>query len=208
MNYNPIPHYFSSQKKPWLTPLAVNVITEGDYHLYLFSASDSRWYVVIEADHLTLPTLIEDVELSFPVRVEGLNVLAKYQGIEGGPFLPPTKTSLDYDHLIYQHRNAKYALLSVAPKEGVDEKNSGFLTFLRKSKRMKRVTALIVGIVFIVLGIGLIIVVITSNKRTPEGQLIWIQVLVAGGALIAAGIRLLRNNKLRDIFEDLFRGLR
>lgn len=75
---------------------------------------------------------------------------------------------------------------------------------------MKRKAArILLGAVFIVLGISLVVAVLTDKDRAPQGRSVWIPVFIAGGALITTGIKLvITGDGLRDTFENLLRALR
>ena len=71
MNYDTIAQFLGKSAND-LVPIAVDVLTAGDYHLYLlFNQSDS-YYALIETDHPSSDEhIIRDISFSFPVIFEG-----------------------------------------------------------------------------------------------------------------------------------------
>ena len=135
---NLLENYFESDKLPWHIPLDIDVLTAGDYHLYLYDFGAS-WHVVVEADYFIMKATIRDIEHSFPVHVNGWCVLNKYKK-DAGTELPPD--SDDYDpegvndmnyhnrlYTVHQERGMKYALLRVTPNAGVTANDFGLTYF-------------------------------------------------------------------------------
>jgi hypothetical protein len=64
--------YFLGEKANGLVPIAVEVITGGDYHIYLLFDQTDRWYALIETDYPDLTEhIIDDIHSAFPVIVKG-----------------------------------------------------------------------------------------------------------------------------------------
>lgn len=133
--------YFNDMSGHELIPIAVDVLTAGDYHLYLYEAG-SGWYVVVEADYLFVTDVARDIEASFPVKVEGWCTLAEYGYETGVKLLPPhvfknesvNESDEDWEHyhsVVYRDGGIVYAVLKVHPKSGVSIKDFG-LTFYRE----------------------------------------------------------------------------
>jgi hypothetical protein len=69
-------------------PLAVDVAIPGDRHYFLFE-SKGQWYVIVEADYLTLDGYtIDEIEQSFPVRTQGWCVRLDHQADVQADSLP------------------------------------------------------------------------------------------------------------------------
>lgn len=70
MNYDVIAQ-FLGKKANGLVPVAVDVLTAGDYHLYLLFNQTDAFYVLIETDHPDSDEhVIRDISFSFPVTFE------------------------------------------------------------------------------------------------------------------------------------------
>lgn len=65
---------------------------------------------------------------------------------------------------------------------------------------MKRISSIIIGLSFMCFGA---IALLLSTDQTFAGNYIWIPVMIASGALILAGARIARGEKLKDIVHDL-----
>lgn len=141
MFYHITKHYL--KEKFACIPLAVDVVLEGDRHLYLFH-NYYKWYVIVEADHLTLDSYtIEEIEEAFPVKVVGWCTLLEYQK-EGGKQMvtteeneaarkeanetpPEHKLTLEYKDVAFTEPGDSfvYALLEVKPNPGIDLRSFG-----------------------------------------------------------------------------------
>lgn len=130
MLYELLKYYFDENNLPWYSPLDIDVLIAGDYHLYLYDGGGSLgWFVVVEADALPVLSVPRDIESSFPVEVEGWYTLLDYQKKSGSNILPPhifkseRINESDDDWEYYQsvvHQDVlKYAVLKVRPKHNV-----------------------------------------------------------------------------------------
>lgn len=144
MLYDLLKNYFGNTL--WYSPLAVDVITSGDYHLYLFDGGKLGWLVVVEADYPFVTDIPRDVETSFPVHVEGWCTLLSHQK-QVGQLLPRNafmneqvnesdEDWLRYHATVHQEHGANYAVLRVKPNKGVSASDFG-LTFYGSSTRQR-----------------------------------------------------------------------
>lgn len=113
-----------------IVPIAVDVLTAGDYHLYFYGVGAAEWYVVVEADYMFVTDVTPDIETSFPVKVEGWCTLLDYQHQTGKKLLSPhvfkndsvNETDEDWEHYhgaVYRDDGMVYALMKVHPNPGV-----------------------------------------------------------------------------------------
>lgn len=137
-------HYFT--KLPWLMPVAVDVLTPSDYHLYLYATEAMRfesneeepqkWYVLVEANHPWIDQIVKDIESSFPVTVEGWCVLKEKQAMAhahlllDGTFDKYDSNNSDrtnYQLVAYYDDSTgiDYFLLKVSPHKGINLESFG-----------------------------------------------------------------------------------
>ncbi len=125
---------FAEQFKQ-VMPVAVDVITPGDYHLYLYHANEQDWFVVVEADYLFMKDIPKDVALSFDVKAECYFVLKAEKEKTSRTCVPADffdsndqnrwndHERMAYQSIVCEINRYKYVLLKVSPNQHFDIKD-------------------------------------------------------------------------------------